>query len=373
MLPTRFVFVRGLRLLLVFALAAVPGAFVGDGVAERADWERLAAQDDAWYRSAEGRHAVRVILQRQKSSGGWEKNYDLTEPVDASDNADPGKEPGTIDNNATVGELRVLARYHQLTGDEAVKQAVLCGLAFLIEAQYDHGGWPQYYPLVGGYHDAITYNDDAMYRVAELMRDIAEGKEPFAFLGEAAREQAHASYERAIGVILRTQIVVNGQPTVWCAQHDAETLAPTKARSYELASLSGAESVRLVQLLMQIDEPSPEVIHAVQSAVRWFHDHVVTGVDYQRIRDDQGKEDRRLVQTGNPSDRWWPRFADLETGEPVFCGRDGVPRSQLGDVELERRLGYAWYTRRAVALLDNDYPAWQQRWAPHENVLSTSD
>jgi len=42
-------------------------------------------------------------------------------------------------------------------------------------AQNPNGGWPQVWPLQGGYHDGITYNDGAMLNVMVLLQDISAG------------------------------------------------------------------------------------------------------------------------------------------------------------------------------------------------------
>lgn len=49
------------------------------------------------------------------------------------------------------------------------------------------------------------------------------------------------------------------QLTAWGAQHDCRTLLPCKARAFELASLSGDESVGVVEFLMSLDHPTPEI------------------------------------------------------------------------------------------------------------------
>jgi hypothetical protein len=36
----------------------------------------------------------------------------------------------------------------------------------------------------------------------------------------------------------------------------------------------------------------------------------------------------------------------------------------------ERRVGYSWWGTWPARLLEEDYPAWQQRWAPEDNVLA---
>jgi PelA/Pel-15E family pectate lyase len=48
------------------------------------------------------------------------------------------------------------------------------GLDFIFVAQYPNGGWPQVYPLEGGYPDNITFNDDAMMPILELLQSIAQ-------------------------------------------------------------------------------------------------------------------------------------------------------------------------------------------------------
>ena len=45
----------------------------------------------------------------------------------------------------------------------------------------------------GGYHDGITYNDDAMIEVMELLQAAAAGKDEFAFVPVGARKRARAA------------------------------------------------------------------------------------------------------------------------------------------------------------------------------------
>ena len=39
----------------------------------------------------------------------------------------------------------------------------------------------------------------------------------------------------------------------------------------------------------------------------------------------------------------WARFYEVETNRPFFCGRDGVVKYDISEIEAERRNGYAWY------------------------------
>lgn len=168
-------------------------------------------------------------------------------------------------------------------------------------------------------------------------------------------QQARASFDKGIGCILKTQIRVDGKPTVWCAQHDEHTFAPAPARAYELASFSGAESASIVALLMSIPDPSPEIVAAVKGAVAWFETHAVKDIRVKRVPDGSPKGDARVVSA--PGNVLWARFYDLETGKPFFCGRDGVKHATLAEIEKERRGGYAWYTNAPQRVLDR-YAKW---------------
>jgi len=53
----------------------------------------------------------------------------------------------------------------------------------------------------------------------------------------------------------------------------------------------------------------------------------------------------------------WARMYDIETNRPFFCGRDGVKKWKLSEIEPERRSGYAWYGTQPKAVLDA-FPEW---------------
>ena len=176
--------------------------------------------------------------------------------------------------------------------------------------------------------------------------------------------------EKGILCILKCQISVDGKRTAWCAQHDEKTFAPRKARSYELASISGAESVGIVRFLMQIEKPSPKIIAAVQGAIRWFDEAKLTGIREIRM-DSKGspKGFDKVVVKDSKAPPIWARFYRIGTNQPIFCSRDGIPRKTLAGISYERRNGYSWLGYWGKDLLAKDYPAWQGEWALHHNVL----
>jgi PelA/Pel-15E family pectate lyase len=197
-----------------------------------------------------------------------------------------------------------------------------------------------------------------MVRVLEFVREVGRD-DRYAFLDAKTRESCRQAFERGIACILKCQIIVEGKPAVWCAQHDEKTFAPAKARSYELASFSGSESVGIVRLLMSLDNPSVEVRASIEGAVAWFEAHKVVGQRLDKETDKDGKTN--LVMIPDPqAPALWARFYDLKTGQPYVCDRDGVPKPKLADIGHERRNGYSWFGEYARDLLNKDYPAWKK-------------
>ena len=295
--------------------------------------------------------AVRLAdnyLLYQLESGAWDKNIDMSVPPGPK--GPPGQ--STIDNGATYTQVEHLARVHHATGNAKYVPAFRRGFEYLLRAQYPNGGWPQFFPLRGGYYDRITYNDDAMVGVLNLFRAIVQRKPEYAFLTDDDRARARRAIDQAIDIMLKTQVVQDGKLTGWCAQHDERTLAPAKARSYELPSLSGSESVGIVRFLMGIERPSPEVVRAVKAAVAWLESVKIEGIRVER------RDGDRVVVKDPKALPLWARFYELRTNRPFFCGRDGVVKYQLSEIEHERRNGYAWYTDRPLKLLREDYPRW---------------
>ena len=239
------------------------------------------------------------------------------------------------------------------------KDAVLHGLQYLFEAQYENGGWPQFYPRPKGYYIHITYNDDAMINVMKLLRDITKKKAPYTFLPDSIISKAQVALDKGVDCILKTQVKQNGKLTVWCAQHDRETLAPAKARAYELPSLSGQESDDIVLFLMSLSKPSPEVVTCVEAAVEWFKESEIKGLKKEYFTNEEGKKDYRMVPCTD-CDPLWARFYELDTNRPFFCDRDGIKKYDISEIGHERRNGYSWYNNGGLKVLKK-YEEWKKK------------
>ena len=317
---------------------------------------KYAKQSFEWCQSEEGRRIADNVLTWQTPHGGWPKNRDTaSEPFD-------GKSEdlhATFDNGATTNELRFLARAFRATNEPRYQQAFRKGLSHILEAQYPNGGWPQFYPLSKGYHRHITFNDNVMVRILELLRDVSKSSD-YRFLKTEDRTKAEAAVTKGIDCILRTQIKQNGKLTVWCAQHDVKTLAPAWARFYEPPSLSGAESVGVVRFLMSVEEPTPAIIAAVEGSIEWFRSVAIHGMRLDKFTDAEGQDDKWIVADpdANPL---WARFYEIGSNRPIFLDRDSVVRYSFSEIGQERRTGYAYYGSWAARLLADEYPRWREK------------
>ena len=332
-------------------------------------WTQMAPKlKDDFFKTDE---AVRIgdnVLLYQYDTGGWPKNTNMQLPLDEAAKAKlranrDGTNESTIDNKATTTEITYLCRLYNATAQERFAQGALRGMDYLFRAQYDNGGWPQFYPRPKGYYTHITFNDDAMTNVLKLMRDVAKGRAPYAFMPDSIRAKAQAALDKGVDCILKTQVVQDGKPTVWCAQYDEHTLKPAAARAYELVSLSGAESEDIVLFLMSLSKPSPEVVKCVEAAVEWFRKSEIRGLTFEYFKDADGKRDYRMVACPDADDcpPLWARFYTIDGNRPFFSDRDGVARYDISEIGRERRTGYSWYDSNGLDVYKR-YETWAKKY-----------
>ena len=293
------------------------------------DWSGMLKKDDSWFNSSDAISVAEDILKYQNSDGGWKKVME--------GNASGDWSKSTIDNEGTTSEIRFLARVYKQTGTEKYKNACLKAIDLLLKSQYDNGGWPQCFGLTSGYHIHITYNDDAMIHVLQIMREIASTSGDFTFVDENYANLANKSVEKGIRCILDTQITSQGVKTAWCQQHNEKTLKPDSARAYELPSICTGESVGIVNFLLSVKNPSNEIKESINSAILWMKKSQLDGI---KIVEENG--DKKVVQDVNASPVW-ARFYELDTNKPMFVDRDGSKHYDWSEISQERRTGYAWY------------------------------
>ena len=267
--------------------------------------------------------------------------------------AKDGGDLGTIDNNATIQEMRLLAvRYKETTNSNyksTFKSSFNKAVNFILTMQRSKGGLPQVWPKRGNYSDQITLNDNAMIRAMVTMMDIANKTSPFDsdIIDDETRSKMSGALDKAIDFLLKSQIVNDGKLTVWCAQHDTNSYSPVGARAYELPSKSGSESAGAIWFLMNWPNQTTEIQNAVKGAIAWYKKTRVTGLYFNKKAGVFEQRDGNVL---------WYRFYEVNNDNYFFCDRDGesTKTQDFTRISEERRTGYQWAGDYGTALLSTE-------------------
>jgi PelA/Pel-15E family pectate lyase len=301
------------------------------------------AMTPAWFASDAGRRMADVILSFQAPNGGWSKHVDFTQHTRRPGESyfaesDDWEWISTTDNNQTTEEIHFLDLANRAHRDRRYEAAVSRAVDYLLAMQYPNGGYPQVYPLEGSYHDAVTFNDNAMVNALVVLREVADGR--YAYLHGDQRANAAAAVGRGIACIVDAQVRVGTTLTAWGQQHDPLTLVPTSARSYELTSLASLESAAILDLLMSVPSPSDAVVRSVRSAAAWLAAVPIRGYTYENYR-----------LTASPgAGPLWGRLYQIGTNRIIMANRDGTTLYDWSKL-TDRRTGYGWYTTTPAATL----------------------
>jgi PelA/Pel-15E family pectate lyase len=272
------------------------------------------------------------ILSYQLNCGGWPKGVSFNEKGKGGDG------PGTFDNGATTLEITVMAATYNSTKDNKYLESARKGIDYILKAQYSCGGWPQFYPLKGGYANHVTYNDDGMSRVLFLLQYALEKKAPFDtdVVTESQFSKLKPAIDKGIEYTLKAQIIQNGKKTAWCAQHGKDDYKPKRARAYEHPSISGSESINIIGFLMTQPQ-TPEIKEAVMAAINWFNSPDTYLADYTYDKSKEGSNP--FIK--KPGSKVWFRFYDIKTNKPIFSNYDGKIYIGLEN-QGKKKGGYRW-------------------------------
>lgn len=149
--------------------------------------------------------AERMLLY-QRNNGGWPQPGD--DAIDYSRELtleqknmlvqNKAKLDATIDDRATTREINYLVGAYQQTQNDRYPKAAEAGIRYLLTAQKTNGGWAQFYPNSSGYRKQITYNDNAMIDVPEVMQSTAEATGDFGAVDKALVPLAQRAVERGV-------------------------------------------------------------------------------------------------------------------------------------------------------------------------------
>jgi len=328
----------------------------------------------AFFKTPEAKKIGEQILLYQRVTGGWPKNINMAKTLNDKEKEQVLKDKmrrddSTTDNNATSMQMAYLARLFEATKDSRFSDSFRKGVKYLLDGQYENGGWPQFWPEMHGYQVHITYNDDAMVNTMRLLKDIADTTAPYSaeLTTPELRSRAANAFTLGVECILKTQITKDKKLTVWCQQHYRDSYEPAPARAFELPSYCSMESASIVRLLMSLPNPDKRIKNAVHAAMLWFDKYKLTGLRVERTGK-HGSPDRNTRLVSDPhAGPIWARYYDLKYNEPFVCDRDGIPRRHLEQIGSERRNGYAWYSDRPASLYPL-YEQWTAKWDPKHKV-----
>jgi PelA/Pel-15E family pectate lyase len=313
-------------------------------------WQRYLEYPDEWYQSFEAKSIAANVLSHQSPQGGWPKNIDTGAK---KYEGDPKALRGSFEGASTLGELRFLARINRATPDERYQKAFNLGLNYTLESQYPTGGWPAVYPQPKGYLRFIAFNDGQMVNILGFLRDVPDGKD-FAFVRKDKREMARKAFDRGIECIVKSQITVDDELSVWCARHDEKTLEPRPGRRFEPVALDTSDSAGMLLLLMSLENPDRDLARAIHMGCAWFETAQLTGIRVEKIKGD-------VVATRDAdAPPLWARMYEIGKNRPIFTKRDGSIMPRLADIEQERRNEVAWYGTWGEAVLKR-YAAWKDQ------------
>ena len=331
-------------------------------------------REDAWYATAEARAVADAIVSFQTPAGGWSKNQDrriarLPGQRFSNDAETMELNPanfdapvdrfwtfvGTLDNGATTTEMRFLAKVAaHVAGAEgdAWRASITRGVNYLLNAQFPNGGWPQIWPLEGGFHDAVTFNDNAVAEAAMLLEDVVENENGFAFVSTDLEIRAAEAVDDAVEVILAAQVRMDGKLMAWPQQVDPLTLSPSSARNYEPQSIASGETTDILMFLMRQPDPSPQIKAAIHAGIAWLEGKRVYDRSFEMTPDG-----RKLIERAGAGPIW-SRNYDLVTGQPIFGDKDQTIHDDVNGISVGRRNGYSWWLATPQRALDA-YPAWK--------------
>src|SRR5437879_667526 len=109
-----------MRVAFVGALLALglPAPQAGPASAPASDvrWDQVLTQPTAWYATTGAARVADIVRAYQRTTGGWPKNIDMARPVPAEERIqierDKALTDSTIDNGATVTQIRFLVRHY---------------------------------------------------------------------------------------------------------------------------------------------------------------------------------------------------------------------------------------------------------------------
>jgi len=272
--------------------------------------------DDMYLRAA--REVGRALAWGQRKEGGWDHRVDVSHMK--SDPAMPERNSGrcTLDDDISQGAMTFLIELDSELDEKWLTGSIELALRFMQDSQFENGAWPQWYPLIGGYHDYYTYNDNTINDCIAMMVKAHRVYGRDAYIGSAR---------------LGGDFIVMSQlppPQTGWAQQYSHDMKPAWARAFEPPAVCSAVTARNIRTLVDLYlyTKDKKYLEPIPAAITWL-------------------ENSKL------DDDLWARMYEVGTNKPIYGDRDKKIHYTLEEISEERRNGYSWQSgfgvRSAVA------------------------
>ena len=253
--------------------------------------------------------AARALAWGQRTFGGWDHRVDVAHLETKSITAIRKDGRCTFDDNITQGALSFLMSMDAVIDELWLSEAIELGLKYMMKSQFENGAWPQWYPLIGGYHDYYTFNDNTINDCIKVMLKAHRiyGKNEYL---QTAR--------RGGDFIILSQL---HQPQSGWAQQYSHDLKPAWARSFEPPGVCSAATIRNIQTLVDLYLYTKDnrYLEPIPLAFEWL--------DKSKIGDNK-----------------WARLYEEGTNKPVYGDRkDGYRLHYVYEnISKFERKSYSW-------------------------------
>ncbi len=271
------------------------------------------ATGDSYYLDA-ARDVGRALAWGQRLEGGWDHLVDVTALT--PDALMPTRVSGrcTFDDDITQGALRFLMGLDSVVDEPWLDSAVSLGIGYFMASQFSNGAWPQWYPLIGGYHDYYTFNDATINDCIAVMIRIHE---------RYGNQEYLDRINLAGDFIIASQIA---EPQRGWAQQYNHDMEPDWARAFEPPAVCSAVTSRTIRTLvdMALYTGDARCFAPIPAAIDWLN-------------------------RSNIDDNLWARFYELGTNVPIYGDRDGLIHYTLEEISQERQDGYSWESSYGIS------------------------
>jgi PelA/Pel-15E family pectate lyase len=264
-----------------------------------------ATRDEFYYQAA--MEVAEGLIAAQHPAGGWNYLYDFAGEESARRWYDTIGKNGwrleefhhfygnaTFDDAGTSEASQFLLRLYLVRRSSRLRAPLERAISFVLDSQYENGGWPQRFPFVNDaphlhgrpdYTRYITFNDAVADENIKFLLMV------YHTLGD---ERALAAIQRAMEIFIVTQ-----QPAPqagWGLQHHHETLLPIGARSYEPDALATHTSAGNIAQMMDFYEWTGDerFIARIPEALDWLQS-VRLPADQIQVR---GREYPTFIELG---------------------------------------------------------------------------